>query len=111
LRQQPTLDLIQRLSNFVLQREHFNQLMGYYVLTASGGDYAIDTLALYYSRFGELYTLSVDDVINRDTFPSFVNWFEKRAEEKERRRREKARRNKDHQPSEKIVSEHANKLT
>jgi hypothetical protein len=106
-----TLIDIKTTKDPAVQREHLNQLIGYYVLATSGRDYAIDTLALYYSRFGELYALSVDDVINRDTFPSFVNWFEKRAEEEKLRLREKARRNKDHQPSEKIVSEHANKLT
>jgi len=84
-----TLIEIKTTKHPVLQREHFNQLMGYYVLSASGGDYTIDTIALYYSRFGEMYSLPVDDVINQETFPSFVNWFEKRAEEERRIRRDK----------------------
>ncbi len=78
---------IKTTKNSVVQQKDLHQLIGYYVLATVGGDYAIDTLALYYSRFGVLYALSVDDVINPDTFPSFVDFFVKRAEEEKLKRR------------------------
>jgi hypothetical protein len=82
-----TLIDIKTTKKGVVQQKDLHQLIGYYVLTTVGGDYAIDTLAFYYSRFRELYTLSVDEVINQDTFPSFVDFFVKRAEEEKLKRR------------------------
>ncbi len=82
-----TLIDVKTTKNPVVQQKDLNQLIGYYVLATVAGDYAIDTLALYYSRFGELHALSVDEVINQDTFPSFVDFFVKRADEEKQRRR------------------------
>lgn len=78
---------IKTIKNLKIQREHFNQLIGYFVLHEIAG---IDNLipkpeitrvGIYFSRFGYLYTIDLSDVIHPDTFPSFVEWFITRAKQ------------------------------
>lgn len=70
-----------------VRRDTYNQLIGYYTLAAIGGidgvppNHRIDKLAIYFSRFGELLTFDVSDVINAKSFPSFVKWFQNRADQ------------------------------
>ena len=65
----------------------FRQIMGYYVLHHLGnvGELdpkpAIAKVAIYFSRFGFLYLIPLADIVNPNTFPDFLQWFEKRAKE------------------------------
>jgi hypothetical protein len=68
-----------------LHRYHLNQIIGYCILSRIGGingapsKHRIDTLGIYYSRYGKLYTLPVKAVINERRLLSFIRWFRKRA--------------------------------
>lgn len=70
-----------------LDRDYFNQVIGYYVLFRIGGiddapfDAKIETLGIYYSRYGELYAIPLKAVTNETKLPSFIEWFKKRAAE------------------------------
>lgn len=65
----------------VLQRKHFDQLVGYYCLHQIGRikgalrNHKILRFGVYYSRFGYLWTLDVGDVIDKKKFPPFLKWF------------------------------------
>lgn len=80
-----TLIDIKTTKDLKLDRKYFNQIIGYYILFKIGGinDVSpkpeIETLGIYYSRYGELYTISVKDVIDDGRLPAFIRWFEKRA--------------------------------
>ena len=68
------------------KRDHFNQLVGYYVLSRIGGDDVsvqpeIHTLGVYWSRFAVLQTFPVGDGVAEDTLPAFIQWFKQRAGE------------------------------
>ena len=72
------------------KRDYFNQLIGYYTLYKLGGipdtpEPKIENLGIYYSRYGELYTLPVVDVIQASKFPSFMEWFKERAAQQARK--------------------------
>jgi hypothetical protein len=68
-------------------RNYFDQLIGYYVLYKIGGidglpsDVEIKRLGIYFSRYGYLHFIEVQNIIKEDTFPNFVEWFKKRAGE------------------------------
>jgi hypothetical protein len=84
---------IKTTKNLVLQREHFHQLIGYYVLTALGGvdlkagenvNYMneiceVNRLCIYYSRHAFLYSMSLSELIDPAALPSFIEWFLKSA--------------------------------
>lgn len=80
---------IKTIKYWKLQRYHFNQIIGYYILSRIGGINGahprnrIDRLGIYYSRYGELYTIPVKAVINERRLPSFIKWFKKRAVKEE----------------------------
>ena len=65
----------------------FQQILGYYVLHQIGGLDAlqpkpeIKKVSIYFSRYAYLYTLNLEDIVNEDTFPNFVEWFEERAKQ------------------------------
>ncbi len=77
---------IKTTKKFELQRDYFNQLIGYYVLYRIGGidgmppKHEIRRIGIYFSRHGYLYLIDVHDVINQDTFSKFIEWFKERAE-------------------------------
>jgi len=64
-----------------LQRDHFNQLVGYYCLHQIGRiegaprNYKILRFGVYYSRFGYLWTVETKDVIEPKKFRPFLKWF------------------------------------
>jgi hypothetical protein len=68
-----------------LQRRHFDQLVGYYVLHEIGGlgelrpKPDITRVAIYFSRHAYLHVLDLDEIIDTHTFPSFVDWFRETA--------------------------------
>lgn len=76
---------IKTSKNFRAERNHFDQLMGYYVPSMIGGiagapkGHQIRRLGIYLSRYGHLWLFKVDDVIKDDQLPNFVSWFRARA--------------------------------
>ncbi|MHC5824095.1 MAG: hypothetical protein ACYT04_51735, partial [Nostoc sp.] len=71
---------------FTLERKAFDQLLGYYTLSVIERRFDPDIeeirrLGIYFSRHAYLYEFPVDQVINPKTFPQFLIWFEKRAQE------------------------------
>lgn len=71
--------------NPLLQLEHFRQLVGYYLLYRYGGitgapeGHTINRLGIYYSRFAELVTFDVKDIIPIRAQDEFLPWFVERA--------------------------------
>lgn len=41
--------------------------------------YKINRIGIYFSRHVYFFTIDVREVIKKDVFPKFVNWFKKRA--------------------------------
>lgn len=76
---------IKTTKNLRLERDHFNQLIGYFVLHEIAGvgglipKPEITRVRIYFSRFGYLHTIHLDDIIHLETFPVFVEWFRTRA--------------------------------
>ena len=76
---------IKTTTQLEFKRDHFNELIGYYALYKLGGipdapiEPKIENLGIYYSRYGELYTFPVVSVIQASNFPSFIEWFKRRA--------------------------------
>ncbi|MCC5610573.1 hypothetical protein LC612_28440 [Nostoc sp. CHAB 5834] len=71
---------------FTLERKAFDQLLGYYTLSVIERRFdpeikEIRRLGIYFSRYAYLHEFPVDQVINPKTFPQFLIWFEKRAQE------------------------------
>jgi len=70
-----------------LQRSHFDQLIGYFVLheiAAIGGlrpKPKISRVSIYFSRHAYLYSLDLQDIIHTETLPDFVSWFIDRAKQ------------------------------
>lgn len=67
-----------------LDPRDFYQLIGYYLLYGFDGihcsdskttGHEINSLAIYFSRFGYLWKFSVDEVIPPDTLPDIARWF------------------------------------
>lgn len=96
---------IKTTKNLALDRQHFHQLVGYYVLMLLGGvdvkrsenvNYIKDVcevtqLCIYYSRHGYLHSMSLEDLIDPKTLPSFTEWFVKAATEEKRSKSRKSR--------------------
>ena len=65
-------------------QEHYNQLIGYYILAKLGKinekeDIPISKIGIYFSRHGVLHIISADEIENNPGFPKFVRVFEKLA--------------------------------
>lgn len=77
---------VKTTKNFELTRDHFNQLIGYMVLHDLAGfggirpKRRISKLSIYFSRHAHLETYDVRDIVDPDTYPSFVRWFSSAAE-------------------------------
>lgn len=82
-----TLIDIKTTKNLTLEREHLNQLIGYYILSRIGGILnnkkvkPIETLALYYSRFGILYKFPVSDLGTAEQVEQCERWFYNHADQ------------------------------
>jgi hypothetical protein len=80
-----TLIDVKTSKHLTFDREFFNQLAGYYILSCIGGvdgcaDAGIKHLAIYYARYGLLHKISVVDCIAQSEVPAFLlKWFKKRA--------------------------------
>jgi len=68
-----------------MNRNYFNQLIGYYTLYRIGGiagmppQNEIKKLVIYFSRYGYLHLYKVEDIINENRFTKFLEWFKERA--------------------------------
>lgn len=64
-----------------LNRDHFNQLIGYYILNRLDNininqEYQnINKLAIYSARYGKLLSFKIIDIADEDTIKEFCNWF------------------------------------
>jgi len=79
-----TLIDIKTTKHLTFDREFFNQLIGYYVLSRIGGidDCArgeIKHVAIYYARYGVLHRVSLRECHEQSDLPNFLRWFQKRA--------------------------------
>jgi len=68
------------------KRDHFNQLIGYYILYTIGGidgnsKGAIKNVGIYFSRYSAIHTIPVRTFTENPNFPDFRNWFERKAKE------------------------------
>lgn len=72
---------------FRVQRQAYNQLIGYYILYLLGGidetskKYKINKLGLYFSRHAELIAFPVKSIKSIRGFTSLIKWFKKKARE------------------------------
>lgn len=70
-----------------LERDQFNQLIGYFVLPEIAGvgglipKPAITKVEIYFSRFGCLHIMDLASVIHTETLSGFVDWFIARAKQ------------------------------
>jgi hypothetical protein len=69
-----------------IQREHYNQLIGYYLLSRIDGitgvpkGYEISSFGIYFSRYGYLHTWNIKDIAVEQTIIDAAAWLERRAE-------------------------------
>lgn len=76
---------IKTIGKFQFSRDDFNQIIGYYTLSHIGGidgaptGHEIKRLGIYFSRYAYLFVFNVSDVVNPQTFPQFLQWFQQRA--------------------------------
>jgi hypothetical protein len=72
---------VKTTKNCELQRDHFNQLIGYYCLHEIGHikgapkNYEIRKFGAYYSRYGYLWMVETKDFIDNKKFARFLKWF------------------------------------
>jgi len=70
---------------FQMKREYYDQLIGYYTLyridgiDGMPGDNEIKKLGVYFSRYGYLHSYNIEDIIDENKFPEFIEWFKDRA--------------------------------
>lgn len=76
-----TLIDIKTTKHLKLERDHLNQVLGYYVLSLIGGvnnnpkDRPIENLAIYFARHGQLWTIPVLQFGDKRKFEEFKKWF------------------------------------
>jgi hypothetical protein len=76
-----TLIDIKTSKHLKLEREHLNQVIGYYILSLIGGvnndpnDKPIENIGLYFARYGELWTLPLHQFGDQRKFEEFKDWF------------------------------------
>ena len=70
-----------------LNRDHLNQIIGYYILSLIGGidnapkNMNIEFIGIYYSRHGLLFRVSVKEITEKTDLKKFISWFKKRAKQ------------------------------
>lgn len=78
---------IKTKKELILERDDFNQLIGYYTLYKIDGidgtqkQHEVKRLGIYFSRYAYLHVIPVEDVIDSSRFPQFVEWFKARVKE------------------------------
>ena len=78
-----TLIDIKTTKNLKFEREYYNQLIGYYVLSKIGHidglNNKIKKVGIYFSRHGIFHSIPVSQIEENPQFNSFVKWFEDEA--------------------------------
>jgi len=80
-----TLIDIKTYESLKVDREIFNQLIGYYTLYRIGGirgmspEKEITKLGVYFSRHGYLHTYKIEDLIDEKKYSNFIEWFKNKA--------------------------------
>ncbi|MBN8639700.1 MAG: hypothetical protein J0M07_30565, partial [Anaerolineae bacterium] len=70
-----------------LQQDHYNQIIGYYLLSRLGSisgapkSHIINRVAIYSARFATLHVFPIEEIASQATFASFAQWFAARAEQ------------------------------
>lgn len=71
-----------------ISRDMFNQIIGYYILGKIGSigkrnfDISnVNEIGFYFSRYGIKYLYKVDEIIDENKLPSFIDWFKNRAKD------------------------------
>lgn len=82
-----TLIDIKTIKLLSFTQNHYNQLIGYYILSKLGminglEETRISKIGIYFSRHGILHTISTDEIESNPGFPQFVRKFEELAIEK-----------------------------
>ncbi len=73
--------------NSKFQRDHFDQLIGYYILYQLGGidglrpGHEINKVGIYSSRYGGLYDFAITDLAAEGVFETFSKWFVEQAQQ------------------------------
>ena len=76
---------VKSVKEFSLERRDFNQLVGYYILSRLDElrlaqlQYQIKRLGIYFSRHAYLFIFNVEEVIDKQKLPAFLEWFQLRA--------------------------------
>lgn len=76
-----TLIDIKTTKDLKLGREELNQILGYYILSLIGGvndnpdNRPIEKIGLYFARYGELWTLPIQQFGDKRKFEEFKDWF------------------------------------
>lgn len=76
-----TLIDIKVTKNLKLDRNHINQVLGYYLLSLIGGvnnnpnDRPIENIGIYFARHGELLTIPIVKFGDKQKFENFKEWF------------------------------------
>lgn len=77
---------IKTVKTLALSGDDFHQLLGYYTLSKIGGiDLApasleIRRIGIYFSRYGYLHVMPLEEIIDSAKFPQFLEWFKGRIE-------------------------------
>lgn len=80
-----TLIDIKTTMHFRIDREHFNQLLGYFMLYELAGidgikpKPKITKIAIYFARHARLQVFELNEIVDPRTFPRFLKEFSKRA--------------------------------
>jgi hypothetical protein len=76
-----TLIDIKTTKHLKLEREHLNQVIGYYILSLIGGvnnnpdEQPIENIGIYFARHGELWTIPIRQLGTQSKFEDFKDWF------------------------------------
>ena len=76
---------IKTVKELSLESDDFRQLMGYYALSQIEGiegappEHEIKRLGIYFSRYAYFHVMNVEDLIDKQRFPQFLEWFKLRA--------------------------------
>jgi len=76
-----TLIDIKTISKLTFSRQHYRQLIGYWILSKIGKinqteKVQINNIGIYFARHGILKTIPVSQFENLPSFSDFINWFE-----------------------------------
>ena len=64
-----------------VSRQHFNQILGYYILNRIEGKHIINKIGIYSARYSELIVYSISDLINEKDLEDLIEWFKEKAYE------------------------------